>query len=41
MRPAVKGATPDPLAPGVNYRLIIEAGNLKAEHDFTPVPRTP
>ena len=41
MRPAVKGATPDPLAPGVNYRLIIEAGKLKAEHDFTPVPRTP
>jgi hypothetical protein len=41
MRPAVKGATPDPLEPGVNYRLLIEAGSLRAEHDFTPVPRTP
>jgi hypothetical protein len=41
MRPAVKGATPDPLQPGVKYRLLIEAGKLKAEHDFTPVPLTP
>ncbi len=41
MRPSVKGATPDPLQPGVKYRLILEAGKLKAEHDFTPVPRTP
>jgi len=41
MRPAVKGATPDPLEPGVPYRLIIEAGNRKAQHDFVPNPRTP
>ena len=41
MYPSVKGATPDPLEPGVPYRLEIEAGKLKAEHDFTPVPRTP
>ena len=41
MRPAVKGATPDPLQPGVKYRLLIEAGKAKAEHDFIPVPRTP
>ena len=41
MRPAVKGARPDPLLPGVKYRLILEAGKVKAEHDFTPVPRTP
>ncbi len=41
MRPAVKGATPDPLVPGTEYRLILEAGETKAEHDFTPVPRTP
>ena len=41
MHPSVKGATPDPLEPGVTYRLVIEAGKLKAEHDFTPVPRTP
>jgi hypothetical protein len=41
MHPAVKGATPDPLVPGVKYRLILETGKLKAEHDFVPVPRTP
>jgi len=39
MRPAVQGATPDPLDPGVPYRLFIEAGNFKAEHDFVPVAR--
>ena len=39
MRPAVKGATCDPLKPGVSYRLLIEAGNLKAGHDFVPVVR--
>ena len=37
----VKDATPDPLVPGVPYRLIIEAGKLKAAHDFVPNPRTP
>jgi hypothetical protein len=41
MRPDVKGATPDPLEPGVKYRLLIEAGKFKAEHDFIPVPATP
>jgi len=41
MRPSVQGATPDPLEPGVNYRLLIEAKGGKAEHDFTPVPLTP
>jgi hypothetical protein len=41
MRPAVKGASPDPLEPGVVYRLIIEAGKRKAERDFVPKPRTP
>jgi len=41
MRPSVKGATPDPLQPGVKYRLLIEAGPLKAEHDFDTVARTP
>jgi hypothetical protein len=39
MRPAVKGATPDPLEPGVKYRLFIEAGARKAQHDFEPVAR--
>jgi hypothetical protein len=35
MRPAVKGAIPDPLEPGAKYRLQIQAGSRKAEHDFT------
>jgi hypothetical protein len=41
MHPAVKNATPDPLEPDVPYRLLIEAGPQKAEHDFTPVRREP
>jgi hypothetical protein len=41
MRPAVKGATCDPLEPGVTYRLLIEAGKLKAKHDFVPVAQAP
>lgn len=40
MHPPVKGARPDPLQPGVKYRMLIEAGSQKAEHDFVPVPRT-
>jgi len=40
MHPAVKGDKADPLEPGVKYRLLIEAGPQKAEHDFVPVPRT-
>jgi hypothetical protein len=40
MHPAVKGDKADPLQPGVKYRLYIEAGSEKAEHDFVPVPRT-
>ena len=39
MRPAIKGATPDPLEAGVKYRLLIEAGKLKAEDEFVPVAR--
>ena len=41
MHPAVQGAVPDPLEPGVTYRLVIEAGEVKSSHDFAPVPRTP
>jgi hypothetical protein len=40
MRPAVKGAIPDPLEAGVKYRLLLQAGKLKAEDDFVPVART-
>ena len=41
MRPAVQGATADPLQPGVKYRLLVEAGGVKLEHDFTQAPPTP
>ena len=40
MHPAVKEATADPLEAGVPYRLVIEAGAVKVEHDFAPVPRS-
>jgi hypothetical protein len=40
MRPAVKGITPDPLEPGVRYRMFVQVGKQKAEHDFVPEPRT-
>ncbi len=40
MHPAIKGAVPEPLAPGVKYRLFVQAGPRKAQHDFTPDART-
>lgn len=40
MHPKVQGARPDPLEPGVPYRLFIDAGDLKGEHDFKTTPRT-
>lgn len=39
MRPALKGTAPEPLEPGVNYRLLLEAGAQKIQHDFVPVAR--
>jgi hypothetical protein len=39
MEPAVPGASPDPLEPGVKYRLLVEAGPLKLQDDFVPVAR--
>lgn len=41
LHPALKGAQPEPLEPKVKYRLYVEAGSFKAEHDFVPDPRTP
>jgi hypothetical protein len=38
MHPAIEGAIPDPLEPNVAYRLEIESGPVKADHDFTPTP---
>lgn len=40
MHPAIKGAVPEPLAPGVTYRLFVQAGPKKAQHDFVPDPAT-
>jgi hypothetical protein len=39
MHPAIREAAPDPLEPGVEYRLFVEAGPLKGQHDFVPIPR--
>lgn len=39
MRPPVRGAEPDPLQPGVTYRLFLKAGKLEARHDFQTTPR--
>ena len=38
MQPTVTGATADQLQPGGSYRLVVEAGKLKAEKDFQ-IPR--
>jgi len=34
MRSALRGVVADPLDPSITYRLIIQAGSLKAQHDF-------
>lgn len=34
MDPAVEGARPEPLQPGVTYRLFVTAGKIKGQHDF-------
>jgi hypothetical protein len=41
MKPSVKNATPEPLRPGGQYRLLIRAGSFEAGHDFSPPPRAP
>jgi len=35
MQPASKGAIPEPLFPSGTYRLILEEGSRKAQHDFS------
>ena len=40
MRPAVADVRPQPLEPDVKYRLLIEAGDFKGEHDFVTTPRS-
>jgi hypothetical protein len=39
MTSKVKGAAPDPLEPGVNYRLIVETDKGEASHDFSTTAR--
>jgi hypothetical protein len=34
LKPAVPGSRPQPLTTNVPYRLIIEAGKVKGQHDF-------
>ena len=41
MKPSVSNARPEPLVAGEAYRLFIEAGSRKAEHDFTPKANAP
>ena len=38
MRPAVKGARPDPLEPYVLYQLVLKTANDEVQHDFTTTP---
>lgn len=38
MRSAVNGAAADPLDPQQTYRLLLEAGSVKGQHDFTLEP---
>ncbi len=34
MKPALKGVRPDPLTPGVVYRLMLSAGDISGHKDF-------
>ena len=34
MTPSSRSLTPEPLEPGVEYRLVVTAGSLTGEHDF-------
>ena len=34
LKPAVPGSSPEPLATNVPYRLIVNAGKIRGEHDF-------
>ncbi len=38
MRAFVKGAPPEPLTPGTGYRVLVEAGPIKGQHDFHTPP---
>ena len=38
MKSALTGVRPEPLQPGITYRLLVKAGSAKGQHDFQPVP---
>lgn len=40
MEPAVKGALPQPLLPGVTYRILVVSGRHKLQHDFSIPPQS-
>lgn len=39
MKPKIEGSQPEPLVPGAQYRLFLEAGALTGEHDFATTPK--
>jgi hypothetical protein len=39
MKPEVPGVRPQPLQPNVTYRLFVQAGSLKGQHDFQAVTK--
>jgi hypothetical protein len=41
MHPEIKGAGAETLEPGVTYRLLVEAGSFKGQHDFVPEAQGP
>ena len=41
LHPVVKGASADPLEPGVMYRLFLKTRDKEAHHDFTTTPPRP
>lgn len=41
LKPFVSGSQPAPLEPNIVYRLVVEAGRIKGEHDFSIAAGTP
>jgi hypothetical protein len=39
MKPEVPGVRPQPLQPNITYRLLVQAGSLKGQHDFQVVAK--
>lgn len=41
MKSNVAGMSPEPLQPGVTYRLLVKSGSAKGQHDFQAVASAP